>query len=415
MRTTAKALLCLFMLTFSINTTDSGVKLYKKMGVRDYVNKFKYIAMSEMKRTNIPASITLAQGILESRSGNSYLTRRSKNHFGIKCHSNWKGKRAYAKDDTKRDCFRIYASDKQSFIDHSNFLTGNSRYSKLFELGSLNYKSWAEGLREAGYATDKKYARNIVAIINRYKLHQYDRSAKYKWIDPIDYGGIKTVFLAHDASIWEIGEIYNVSNKKLCLYNNIEGTEPIPAHTPVFLESPKRKRTTYLLSDGSVNVRAASVGNTATLYGLNGLEIAKKTKKEKAKKVLKAKRKNVAKVKQVKVKVEQKRSEEAAKIVDNSAASGKLGKDFQPEVAKSTKVLKPIGNFTLIKKKTTKPPKRAKTFTVKHKVKRHETLYRLSKRYNTTVKAIAKRNGLKGNAIKVGETLLIKVNDTNLH
>jgi len=126
----------------------------------NYIEIYKNTAMESMRKYKIPASITLAQGILESSSGNSELTRKSNNHFGIKCHKGWKGKRVYHDDDKKDDCFRVYKDPANSFKDHSLFLTGRTRYAKLFRLKEGDYIKWAKGLSAAGYATDRRYPAN---------------------------------------------------------------------------------------------------------------------------------------------------------------------------------------------------------------------------------------------------------------
>ncbi len=139
-----------------------------------YIEKYKGIAMDEMRVFKIPASITLAQGILESSSGNSQLTRNSNNHFGIKCHKGWKGESVYHDDDEKGECFRAYKKPETSFRDHSVFLAGRKRYSKLFKFKKGDYVKWAKGLSEAGYATDRRYPAKLIAIIEKYNLHKYD-------------------------------------------------------------------------------------------------------------------------------------------------------------------------------------------------------------------------------------------------
>ena len=140
----------------------------------EYIEKFKDISMREMRIYKIPASITLAQGILESSSGKSLLTLRSNNHFGIKCHKGWTGMKTLHDDDEKGECFRVYKDPKTSFEDHSKFLTTRSRYNNLFELDSDDYVGWAEGLSKAGYATDRRYPAKLIALIEKYNLHNYD-------------------------------------------------------------------------------------------------------------------------------------------------------------------------------------------------------------------------------------------------
>jgi flagellum-specific peptidoglycan hydrolase FlgJ len=139
----------------------------------DYINTFKEIAIAEMKRTGVPASITLAQGIHETESGTSVLVRKSNNHFGIKCKSGWTGESVSHDDDAKGECFRSYTNAEQSYIDHSDFLKNGQRYAFLFRLDPTDYEGWAHGLRKAGYATNKKYATILIRIINDYHLQDY--------------------------------------------------------------------------------------------------------------------------------------------------------------------------------------------------------------------------------------------------
>ena len=140
----------------------------------EYIRKFYKLAISEMQRSGIPASITLAQGCWESGNGNSRLATLANNHFGIKCKSEWRGKKIYHDDDASQECFRKYAHAEASYIDHSNFLMSGSRYSFLFQLDPKDYVAWAHGLKKAGYATDPSYAQRLIKIIEEYKLHVYD-------------------------------------------------------------------------------------------------------------------------------------------------------------------------------------------------------------------------------------------------
>lgn len=140
----------------------------------EYIDRYKDIAIDHMERYGIPASITLAQGILESDSGNSTLARKSNNHFGIKCKKNWTGARVYHDDDAKGECFRKYDSVEESFQDHADFLDQQPRYDSLFAYSSSDYRSWARGLKAAGYATAPDYAQRLTRIIEEYELYLFD-------------------------------------------------------------------------------------------------------------------------------------------------------------------------------------------------------------------------------------------------
>ena len=140
----------------------------------DYINKYKGIAISEMNRTGIPASITLAQAIVESASGESNLAKQANNHFGIKCKTEWTGEKMYKDDDMKNECFRVYENADSSFIDHSNFLKYRPYYASLFELDPVDDTAWAYGLKKAGYATEKDYPNILLKVIDMYELSQYN-------------------------------------------------------------------------------------------------------------------------------------------------------------------------------------------------------------------------------------------------
>ena len=141
--------------------------------VNDYINTYKELAIKEMIRTGVPAAITLAQGILESQSGESNLAKRSNNHFGIKCKNDWTGGRVYHDDDARGECFRSYNDPEQSYMDHSDFLKTRAHYAFLFELDPTDYEGWAKGLKKAGYATSPTYAQKLIDLIVRYNLQEY--------------------------------------------------------------------------------------------------------------------------------------------------------------------------------------------------------------------------------------------------
>ena len=143
-----------------------------------YINQYKDLAIEQMLRYHIPASITLAQGLFESSAGRSVLATQGNNHFGIKCH-NWTGPTQYHDDDARGECFRVYKDARDSYEDHSKFLARQPRYARLFELGQRNYKGWAQGLKQCGYATNPQYANKLIQIIELYKLFDYDKAKRF--------------------------------------------------------------------------------------------------------------------------------------------------------------------------------------------------------------------------------------------
>ena len=187
----------------------------QKITPEEYIQTYKDIAIEEMKTHKIPASITLAQGLLESGAGNSTLARVAKNHFGIKCHKGWEGDTYYMDDDEKNECFRKYDDVEQSFRDHSEFLCGRSRYAALFELEITDYEGWAKGLKAAGYATNPKYAQLLIDRINLYDLTQYDRIAlgllEEDEVEPVDPEVVEEYFeLAYspeDKSVFPLADM----------------------------------------------------------------------------------------------------------------------------------------------------------------------------------------------------------------
>ena len=170
-----------------------------------YINDFKNIAKSNMKEYGIPASIILAQGILESGAGRGDLARRSNNHFGIKCHTGWEGEKVYHDDDAAQECFRKYKDPAESYRDHALFLTGRSRYASLFELDKDDYEAWAKGLRKAGYATDPRYPEKLITYIEKYNLHQYDSEVLGNRYTPFDNAAKPVIIASH-----QVGNTYEV-------------------------------------------------------------------------------------------------------------------------------------------------------------------------------------------------------------
>lgn len=166
----------IILLTFFASVAYSvlTVAAPDKTPQQKYIERYSFLAVEEMYRSGVPASITLAQGLLESRYGLSELAAVGNNHFGIKCHNNWNGSRMYHDDDRKGECFRQYDSPEESFRDHSDFLRYRDRYKFLFDLEPTDYKGWAHGLKKAGYATDPSYPQKLIRLIEEYELHKYD-------------------------------------------------------------------------------------------------------------------------------------------------------------------------------------------------------------------------------------------------
>lgn len=212
----------------------------------DYIVQYSNLAVDQMVKYGIPASITLAQGILESNSGRSTLAAKGNNHFGIKCHNGWTGKTMTQDDDRKGECFRVYSSATESFQDHSLFLVNGSRYADLFKLSPTDYKGWARGLKKAGYATSSTYADNLIGLIERYGLDRYDElSSRPRTGKPLHeklvVNGLYCVKMSNGETLKDIAREFGTSRFKLRRYNELNRDFTPPAGSVIFLEKKKNR------------------------------------------------------------------------------------------------------------------------------------------------------------------------------
>ena len=200
------------------------VLLAQRITPEAYIETYKGIAMREMREHKIPASITLAQGLLESGAGNSALAREAKNHFGIKCHKGWEGDTYIMDDDEKNECFRKYANVEESFVDHSLFLATRNRYAALFDLDITDYEGWAKGLKAAGYATNPKYAQLLIDRIRLYDLTKYDQIALGQRVDDNELPEIapedELLELAYSPEDRSVFELVDMTDEKRFIYEN---------------------------------------------------------------------------------------------------------------------------------------------------------------------------------------------------
>lgn len=212
-----------------------------------YIGRYKEIAMRNMNDFGIPASITLAQGILESGAGTSELAVRANNHFGIKCHSDWQGATMYHDDDRSQECFRKYDTPEESFNDHALFLKGKARYSFLFELDKFDYAAWAKGLKQAGYATDPAYAVRLTDLIEKYHLAQYDTLAVMTPLPAKEEAkrsdtGLKFVLAGQYDTYYALGKRYHIPFNLIYRYNDVERGSCEPKEGDVVYLQRKRKK-----------------------------------------------------------------------------------------------------------------------------------------------------------------------------
>ena len=246
-----------------------------------YIARYASIAVNEMYRSGVPASITLAQGIIESRSGQSALAAEGNNHFGIKCHNSWRGRTMLVDDDSKGECFRVYDSAEESFRDHSDFLRYRDRYKFLFDLERTDYQGWAYGLKQAGYATDPKYAGKLIKYIEDYNLSRFDivsveveaalPEAPHKIEEPVavssvrsaapgedpvlpredfhfpltralySLNGVPFVYAMEGESYGSLAKYYHLFKWEILRYNDVSKDTVLDAGTVVYLQSKKNQ------------------------------------------------------------------------------------------------------------------------------------------------------------------------------
>jgi LysM repeat protein len=253
----------LFTLSFTVLLFNHSFA-QKKITRQEYIQKYQDIAKRQMQNYGIPASIIMAQALLESGDGNSTLAVKANNHFGIKCHSSWTGPKIYHDDDAKGECFRKYRSPERSFQDHSEFLRGSRRYAFLFDLNPLDYSGWAIGLSRAGYATDPDYPKKLIRIIKENNLNMLDRGIEIKiesptkgtgeLVDPetftIDIFNERDVYMRNRIKYIMVkkGDTYQSLTKELELmpwqlakYNEINSNSRLKIGQELYIQPKRRK------------------------------------------------------------------------------------------------------------------------------------------------------------------------------
>lgn len=253
----------------------------------EYIAKYSSLAISEMERTGVPASITLAQGLLESGAGRSTLATKANNHFGIKCHKSWRGEKVYHDDDAPQECFRSYPKAEDSFKDHSDFLRYYDRYKFLFDLEITDYKGWCYGLKKAGYATDPEYAGKLIALIEKYDLSRFDKGAvvavespdklEKAVIMPAAYdeqfrfslertvyqkNGVACIYSVAGDTYESIALIYDLFPRELLRFNDLKQSQELLPGTIVYIQAKKSKAAKglekYIVSEDGESLREIS-------------------------------------------------------------------------------------------------------------------------------------------------------------
>lgn len=273
-----------------------------KMTVQQYIEKYKEIAVAEMHRVGIPASITMAQGLLESGNGNSRLAVKGNNHFGIKCKNNWTGDTIHEDDDAPKECFRAYKTAEESYIDHSLFLKSNKRYAFLFEFDPRDYKAWAYGLKQAGYATNPRYPELLIGIIERNNLHELDqltpeqlaalkqpKKAEVKVVEggtgvytikkgeAFNFNKIPAVKVFPGETVESIAKQHDLSPRQIRRYNDLPKNAEVKPGSIVYLQAKKRSG-----SEPYHTVKAGeNMYSISQLYGIRVKHLYKKNRMNK--------------------------------------------------------------------------------------------------------------------------------------
>ncbi len=283
------ALLCTM-----INVQGALAQIKWNSAYQTYIDQYKDLAIEQMLKYNIPASITLAQGLLESGAGRSDLTRSGNNHFGIKCHG-WTGRRTYHDDDAAGECFRAYDNARQSYEDHSRFLATQTRYARLFSLSRRDYKGWSRGLKQCGYATNPQYATKLIQIIELYNLNKYDVATRYDHFmakhaseDRPGPSGILHTIKAYNHNYYviavagdsfkSISKEVGISSGKLARYNERNKKSVLQPGDVIYLKKKRKKAERVYKNRPHVVKAGESMYTIAQRYGIQLKSLYKKNK-----------------------------------------------------------------------------------------------------------------------------------------
>lgn len=251
------------------------------MSKSDYSNTFQNLAIQQMEIYKIPASITLAQGILESNCGNSTLATKANNHFGIKCHSDWTGEKVFMDDDAENECFRSYKKVEESYIDHSEFLKKGKRYQFLFQYDLDDYKNWAYGLKQAGYATNPKYAEQLIQIIEELQLNKLDENSNKLFssvkqeLTSVSHSNqindVNCVIAVKGDTYYQIAKKHNITLRQLHKYNDFDKKKETLLPGEIIFTEPKRnhsRKKEFIVLEKNMTLREVSQQEAVKLKSL---------------------------------------------------------------------------------------------------------------------------------------------------
>lgn len=273
-----KRIIFSFLCMFVASQTVISQTMTWNQRYQNYFDKYKDVAVEQMLKYRIPASITLAQGVLESAAGNSELATKANNHFGIKCNG-WTGRKSYHDDDARNECFRAYDSVYESYQDHSVFLTTSKRYSNLFQLKLTDYKGWARGLKACGYATSPTYATKLIEIIELYKLYQYDTAKHFdKFQAQQVKGGDSRQIYAFNKNYYlkarrgdtfrSLAKEVDISYRKLARYNERDKNDVLEEGEIVWLKKKQNKAPKNYKGRLHYVKNGESIYSISQLYGI---------------------------------------------------------------------------------------------------------------------------------------------------
>ncbi len=403
--------------------------------IRQYIDSFKNIAMREMIEYKVPASITLAQGLLESGSGNSRLAKSGNNHFGIKCKKDWTGCTILEDDDALQECFRCYPNAEESFRDHSRFLKENKRYANLFTFEITDYKAWAGGLLAAGYATNQKYTDLLVTCIEKNKLAKYDSLVIAGYnpyhqqmpanIEIVNSKNIPTTVVQPNQSIMNIADANHKTEKKLAKFNDLEHHHIEPGDV-IYLRPKKRKAgvATHVVQEGE-DMWLISQKYAIKLNSLYKKNLMSEGTEPLPGSVLQLQHKaevmpDTGRILKTSIIKNAIGNSQLVGKNDNTqfhiVASGETLYSISKLYGLTVDELKTINNLatnqlTLGQKLVIS--KEIKSINsnipiIKHVVKSGDTLYSISKLYNVSIEIIKKSNDLKTDTLTLGQILIIK-------
>ena len=285
--------ICLFLFACLFFISHLSAQMRWNSVYQEYIDQYKDLAIEEMLRYNIPASITLAQGIFESGAGRSELSVKGNNHFGIKCHG-WTGRSVYHDDDARNECFRAYDNVLQSYEDHSKFLRYNVRYNSLFTLQRTDYRGWAQGLKACGYATNPRYADKLIELIELYKLYELDKATSYDKfmakrggydkpvsqgmsLHPIKIYNKNYYIIARAGDTFKgIGEEIDISYRKIAKYNERDKHDVLHAGEIIYLKKKQKKADKAYKNRPHIVKAGESMYSIAQRYGIRLKSLYKK-------------------------------------------------------------------------------------------------------------------------------------------